>query len=95
MIRFFGETACMSSLVVMTGFTMNLIPSRNVMNTEKPPMVADGIRLETQLPTTVNARTLTIMTSPFLISRFLFRPYVNADTALARTSEASAIPTAM
>ena len=42
------------------------------MNTEKPPMVAEGSRLATQLPTTVNASTLTIMMRPFLMSRFLF-----------------------
>ena len=43
--RFFAETRCMDSLVVMTGRTMNLTPSRNVMNTEKPPMAAGGTRL--------------------------------------------------
>ena len=32
---------------------------------------------------------------PFRISRFLFFPYVYADTALARTSEDNAIPTAI
>ena len=32
---------------------------------------------------------------PFLISRFLFFPYVYAETALANTSEDSAIPTAI
>ena len=32
---------------------------------------------------------------PFLISRFLFFPYVYAETALASTSEDSAIPTAL
>jgi len=37
----------MDSLVVITGRTMNLIPSRNVMNTEKFPMVAEGTRLAT------------------------------------------------
>ena len=42
------------------------------MNTEKPPMVAAGILLATQLPTTVNTSTLAIMIRPFLISRFLF-----------------------
>ena len=35
------------------------------------------------------------MTMPFFTSRFLFLPYVYADTALARTSDASAIPTAV
>ena len=45
---------------------------RQVMNTEKPPMVAEGTLLATQLPTTVNTSTLTIMMRPFLMSRFLF-----------------------
>ena len=35
-------------------------------------MVAEGTLLATQLPTTVKARTLTIMIRPFLMSRFLF-----------------------
>ena len=51
---------------------MNLMPSRKVMNTEKLPIVAEGSRLATQLPTTVNTSTLTIMMRPFLMSRFLF-----------------------
>ena len=34
----------MASLVVITGRTMNLIPNRKVMNTEKFPMVAEGTR---------------------------------------------------
>ena len=33
--------------------------------------------------------------SPFFISRFFFLPYVYAETALASTSEASAMPTAI
>ena len=37
----------MASLVVITGRTMNLIPNRKVMNTEKFPMVAEGTRLDT------------------------------------------------
>ena len=44
--RFFAETCAMDSFVVMTGFTMNLMPRRNVMKTEKFPMVVDGTRLE-------------------------------------------------
>ena len=36
------------------------------------PIVAEGSRLATQLPTTVNTSTLAIMIRPFLISRFLF-----------------------
>lgn len=44
---FFAETPCMASLVVITGRTMNLIPNRKVMNTEKFPMVAEGTRLDT------------------------------------------------
>ena len=43
--RFSAETCAMDSLVVMTGRTMNLTPSRNVMNTEKFPMVREGTRL--------------------------------------------------
>ena len=42
------------------------------MNTEKPPSVALGRRLATQLPTKVNKRTVAIITRPFLMSRFLF-----------------------
>ena len=45
--RFFALTAAMASLVVITGRRMNLMPSRKVMNTEKPPMVAAGTRLAT------------------------------------------------
>ena len=48
----------MASLVVMTGLTMNLMPSRNVINTEKPPIAREGTRLASQLPTTVNPSTL-------------------------------------
>ena len=72
MARFLALTPCMASLVVITGRTMNLMPSRKVMNTEKLPIVAEGSRLATQLPTTVNTSTLTIMMRPFLMSRFLF-----------------------
>ena len=67
-------TAFMLSLVVITGRTMNLIPSRKVINTEKFPMVVLGKRLATQLPTRVKSRTVAIMTSPLRISRFLFFP---------------------
>ena len=45
--RFLALTAAMASLVVITGRRMNLMPSRKVMNTEKPPMVAAGTRLAT------------------------------------------------
>ena len=41
-----AATPCMASLVVITGFTMNLMPRRNVINTEKFPMVVEGTRLE-------------------------------------------------
>ena len=41
------------------------------MNTEKPPMVAEGILLATQLPTTVNTSTLAIMIRPFLMIQIL------------------------
>ncbi len=70
--RFLALTPCMASLVVMTGRTMNLMPSRKVMNTEKLPIVVEGTRLAVQLPTTVKTSTLAIMIRPFLISRFLF-----------------------
>lgn len=45
--RFFAETSCMASFVVITGLTMNLIPNKKVINTEKFPMVAGGMRLAT------------------------------------------------
>ena len=38
------------SFVVITGFTMNLMPSSRVMNTEKLPIVVLGTRLAIQLP---------------------------------------------
>ena len=38
----------MSSFVVITGRTMNLMPSSSVMITEKLPIATDGTRLETQ-----------------------------------------------
>ena len=43
--RFFAGTFSIASFVVMTGRTMNFIPSRNVIMTEKLPIVADGSRL--------------------------------------------------
>ena len=43
--RFFAETPCMVSLVVITGRRMNFTPSRKVINTANPPMVAAGTRL--------------------------------------------------
>ena len=64
----------MASLVVMTGLTRNLIPRRKVMNTEKPPMAVLGTRLEIQLPTSVKASTVTIITSPLRTSRLPFLP---------------------
>ena len=70
--RFLGDAAAMDSLVVMTGLTMNLIPSISVMKVEKPPMVEEGTRLDTQLPTRVKTSTEHIITRPFLMSRFLF-----------------------
>ena len=45
-IRDFADTTAISSLVVITGFTMNLIPSISVMNTEKFPIATDGTRLD-------------------------------------------------
>ena len=79
----------------MTGLTMNLMPSSRVMKTEKFPMVVCGTRLATPLPTNVKASTDTIMITPFFMSRFRFRAYVTAEAALASTSLAKAIPTAM
>ena len=72
----FADLALISAFVVITGLTMNLMPSKSVMNTEKLPIATDGTRLETKLPTTVKISTVIIITSPFLISRFLFFPYV-------------------
>ena len=46
MARFLADTPCIASLVVITGLTMNLIPNRKVIKTEKFPMVADGTRLD-------------------------------------------------
>ena len=65
-------TACMDSFVVITGFTINLIPSSSVIKTEKLPRVVFGTRLAIKLPASVNSRTNIIMTMPFLMSRFLF-----------------------
>ena len=45
--RFSADTPCIASFVVMTGRTINLIPKRNVIKTEKFPMAADGTRLDT------------------------------------------------
>ena len=47
MARFLADTPSMASFVVITGLMMNLIPRRNVINTEKLPIVADGTRLDT------------------------------------------------
>ena len=51
--RFLGSTACMVSFVVITGFTINLIPRKKVINTEKLPIVVFGTRLAKKLPTNV------------------------------------------
>ena len=93
-ICFFLDTPSIAALVVMTGLTINFTPSSSVMKTEKFPIAADGTMLDTQLPTSVKSSTVTIITSPLRTSRFLFFPYVYADTALASTSLARAIPTA-
>ena len=53
---------------------MNLTPSKSVINTEKPPIVLLGTRLDTQLPTSVKHSTAAIITRPFFTSRFLFFP---------------------
>ena len=66
-------SAC-TSLVVMTGRTMNLTPSRKVMNTEKFPMAVLGTSEATQLPIRVKISTVHSMMRPFLMSRFLFFP---------------------
>ena len=42
--RFEADTEAIFSFVVMTGFTMNLIPSSIVMKTEKLPIVVLSIR---------------------------------------------------
>ena len=47
MIRALAEVAAISSFVVITGFTMNLIPRKSVIITEKFPIVVEGTRLET------------------------------------------------
>ena len=44
--RFFAGTFSIASLVVITGLTINLIPRRNVINTEKFPIVVEGTKLE-------------------------------------------------
>ena len=74
MIRVRFGICCISSFVVITGRTMNLMPSSSVMSTEKLPIATDGTRLETRLPTTVNASTVIIMMRPLRMSRFLLRP---------------------
>ena len=45
--RFSALTAFIALLVVMTGRTMNLTPSRRVIKVEKPPIVVPGTRLAT------------------------------------------------
>ena len=72
--RFLGSTASIAFLVVITGFTINLTPSRNVINTEKLPIVLLGTWLAIQLPTMVKHKTDTIITTPLRMSRFLFLP---------------------
>ena len=47
MARFLADTPCIASFVVITGFTINLIPRRKVINTEKFPIVVEGTRLDT------------------------------------------------
>ena len=73
-MRFLALTEAMDSFVVMTGFTMNLMPSSSVMTMEKLPMVVLGTTLATKLPTSVKTRTAPIMTTPPRMSRFLFLP---------------------
>ncbi len=74
MIRFLPLTLFMDSLVVITGFTINLIPSSRVIKTEKLPMVVFGTLLAAQLPIRVKSKTVTIITRPLRMSRFLFFP---------------------
>ena len=45
------------------------------MNVEKLPIVFPGINLDKKLAIKVKIITVNIITSPFLISRFLFFPY--------------------
>jgi len=58
----------------MTGFTMNLIPNKKVIKTEKFPIVDEESKLETKLPITVNNKTAHIIILPFLTSRFFSKP---------------------
>ena len=67
---------------------------KNVVNTEKLPIVVLGIKDARKLPITVKNNTAANITNPFFISSFLFLPYVYAEMAEANTSEASAMPTA-
>ena len=43
---FSGVVSFMDDFVVITGFTMNLIPRSSVMKLENPPMVLLGTRLD-------------------------------------------------
>ena len=45
--RFPAGIFVMDSFVVITGRTINLMPSNSVINTEKLPMAEGGTRLET------------------------------------------------
>ena len=74
MSRFFLLTAAMASFVVITGLTMNFTPSSSVIKVEKLPMVVLCTLLDTQLPTSVKASTVNIITRPLRMSRFLFLP---------------------
>ncbi len=78
----------------VTGFTRNLTPSREVITTENPPIAVPGRSEAMKLPARVKHSTDIIIITPLRISRFLFFPYVYAEAAEAKTSEARAIPTA-
>ena len=62
------------SLVVMTGLMTNLRPKNKVMRLEKAPMVVEGTKEATHVPTMVKTRTVTIKIHPSLKLMFFFLP---------------------
>ena len=70
----FRSLSAWFSLVVITGFTRNLIPRSRVIMTEKLPMERLGTLDAMKLPTRVKTSTDISMMIPFLISRFLCFP---------------------
>ena len=83
----FAGTFSIASFVVMTGRTMNFIPSRNVIMTEKLPIVADGEQAREIAADDCEREDGRHHNESVFISRFFFLPYVYAETALASTSE--------